>query len=409
MTEKEMREIEMQEIGKRLEKIGPKLNGSLTEKELINLVKELERLKEKYKETKVEEGIIIAYARASANLTAYQDLKRREQSVEKLRKLKKAYQGEASEEKIAVAYAWALGNLTAEQDLEGREESVEKLRELKEDCRGKKFEERAVIFYAMWLVNLTAEQDLKGAEKSVEKLKELKETYQGEGSEEEIVKKYAQALANLTMKQDLKGVKESAEKLKGLMKEYEEKEAVEKEIVIYYAVVLDCLINKELEKSESDYQELIEVLRRGNWKILKSFLEKVNIKKEEDKKSFIHALIIYFSYHKIMEKLIFMENKAKLSHYTSMKVLPKLIKPKEENKDSSDNTKTPVRLRCYNVAYMNDPEEGKCLYDYLRQIPKQDREQKQEQEQQKKWLTENIFSLETENKYGVYFFQLNKS
>ena len=35
MTEKEMREIEMQEIGKRLEKIGPKLNGSLTEKELI--------------------------------------------------------------------------------------------------------------------------------------------------------------------------------------------------------------------------------------------------------------------------------------------------------------------------------------------------------------------------------------
>jgi len=114
-----------------------------------------------------------------------------------------------------------------------------------------------------------------------------------------------------------------------------------------------------------------------------------------------------------MEELLFEDKEIKLSHYTSMKVLPKLIKPKEENKDSSDNTKTPVRLRCYNVAYMNDPEEGKCLYDYLRKIPrkkektKQDQEQKQER--RKKWLAENIFSPETENKYGVYFSSLTKA
>ena len=404
-----MEEKELQEGWKKLDEIVQELdnNPNPTKKELIDLKKELESLKKKYKETGVEEGIIIVYARVLYDLTAKQDLEEAEQIVEELRELKKVYQGKKSEETIVIAYALALSNLAIKQDLEEAKQSVEEIKKLKKAYQWKEPEKGIVIAYALALFNLAIKQDLEEAKQSVEEIKNLKKTYQGKEPEKKIAIAYALALAHLIMRQDLEGAEESIEKIKRLMKEYEEREAVEKEIVFCYAAALAYLIKKSLKESALDYQELVKVLRRGNWKILKSFLEKVNIeadKKEEDKNILVHALIIYFNYHKIMEQLIFKKNEAKLSHYTSMKVLPKLIKPKEENKDSSDNTKTLenlVRLRCYNVAYMNDPEEGKCLYDYLRQIPGQ--------EQQKKWLAENIFSPETENKYGVYFSSLTKA
>lgn len=419
--------------------VGALFHLAATEQESAEIKKRTEEIEALKEDCQGKLGLwIMFYMGALFSLITKQDWPEVKQTAEKLEDLMKEYEaykkGEKTEEDvkdrlIIIFYVKALVNLTTKQNVEEINNSIEKIKELKEEYKqNEEIEKEIVIYYALGLYNLTKKQEsVEEIGKTTKNLKELEKEYKAKKeTKDQIVIYYVGTLYNLIVKQNLEEIKSSIKKLKNEYKKKKSNEVLKQEIVIVHAVALArkyFLENKEKEK-DVDFENLkklveeyFSLMESGNiyllcnWENLVKFLEEANVEREENKNSFIHALIIYFSYHKIMGKLILKKNKAKLSHYTSMKVLPKLIKPKEKNEDSSDNTKTPenpARLRCYNAAYMNDPEEGKILYDYLRSNKEKEKEkQKCKYERQKKWLEDNIFSF-TESEYGVYVSSLTE-
>ncbi len=123
----------------------------------------------------------------------------------------------------------------------------------------------------------------------------------------------------------------------------------------------------QFKKALSDYKKLIQLNpKEEDYKAAFRLLSKL-VKLSGSRKQEIasYAIEVDFIINKIMGKVVapVIEN---IVHYTTLKVADLLVFPKEKKDNlSSISQKAESYFRFYNVSFMNDPEEGEVLMDYM--------------------------------------------